>query len=128
MTFDLEFEKLLLMLKDQYHSLFDKRRLKMSKQGQFNFTSDSPKNFDHQSESESEEEPGNGLEPQQTFGLPERAPEIKEENQEIFIKRDYSASKKRNLSNHEVKVETKNKPKLKVPARRYAVKKRYTKQ
>lgn len=28
MTYDLEFEKLLIMLKDQYHSMFDKRKLK----------------------------------------------------------------------------------------------------
>lgn len=46
MTFDLEFEKLLIMLKDQYHGMFDKRNLKIMRQNQMG----------HQDESESETE------------------------------------------------------------------------
>lgn len=52
MTFDLEFEKLLIMLKGQYHSLFDKRKLKIESQS----NQDGNQYFDQDSESDSDYE------------------------------------------------------------------------
>lgn len=59
MTFDLEFEKLLIMLKGQYHSLFDKRKLKIESQG-----NQDGQYFDQDSESDSDYE---DQEPNQRF-------------------------------------------------------------
>jgi hypothetical protein len=56
MTFDLEFEKLLIMIKGQYHSLFDKRKLKdESSVGQ-----EYNQNYEQDSESDSDYEDNQG--------------------------------------------------------------------
>lgn len=55
MTFDLEFEKLLLMLKAQYHSLFDKRKLK-GKIQENTFENESDQDTDSDSEQAMHEE------------------------------------------------------------------------
>lgn len=52
MSYDLEFEKLLIMLKDQYHSLFDKQRLKMMIRPQNENNDDSESDSDSDSENE----------------------------------------------------------------------------
>lgn len=55
MSYDLEFEKLIIMLKNQYHSLFEKRKLKLiNRQNQNYHNEDS--DSDTESDSENEQE------------------------------------------------------------------------
>lgn len=55
MSYDLEFEKLLIMLKEQYHSLFDKQRLKMMMRPHNENNDDSESESDSDSENEQEQ-------------------------------------------------------------------------
>ena len=80
MTFDLEFEKLLLMLKGQYHSLFDKRKLQMMEENNEEQESDS--------ESDSDENTQNSPQ-QQNFEFEREATTQKQENLIILESRNF---------------------------------------
>jgi len=115
MSFDLEFEKLLLMLKDEYHSLFDKRKLKIKRQeiNEENYDQD---DSDQESDSPSEELNPSEIKMAKKFSINMNSGLIREENQEKF-----------NPAPEPEVVDPDSKSKLKVRRRRYAAKKRYAK-